>query len=514
MACAQQPAATEQQAPEPSPKREFRGVWIATVNNIDWPSKPGLSSEQQQQEFVRLLDFHRSCGMNALFVQVRSAADALYYSEREPWSAVLTGTQGKAPEPYYDPLAFMIEETHRRGMEFHAWVNPFRSMTNAASANIAPDHMAKRRPEWMLAYGNTRMFDPGVPEVRRYLAEVIEDIVRRYDVDGVHFDDYFYPYPEVGAVLDDEASFRRYGGGMRKDDWRRENINAFVRMVHQRIRMAKPKIKFGISPYAVWRNQRETAEGSPTEAGMNCYDHLYADVRLWLQKGWIDYVAPQAYQSSKHRKIPYQPLVAWWAQNTFGRHLYVGHAAYRLLQSPEAGWENPQEVPDQVRYNRTLPGVQGNVMYSSRSLLRNFGSLSDNLRERLYYHPALLPPMPWLDNTPPMPPQRPIVSRSAKGIVLSWQAPAQARDGDRPAAYVIYSAPQGEQPDTERSAHILAVVPAGSEFYVDVEAEAADQYHYRISSLDRFHNESEVVTPVIEGEMGSEKGLLGKIMDY
>ena len=281
------------------PKYEFRAAWIATVENIDWPSKKGLSVDSQKVEFIRQLDMHRRNGLNAVVVQIRPAADALYPSSYEPWSEWLTGAQGRPPSPYYDPLEFMIEETHKRGMEFHAWCNPYRAVFAIGKSSIVPDHITRQHPDWFVRFGNTLYFDPGNKEVQQYVTTVIRDIVRRYDIDGLHFDDYFYPYDifedRPGHDFPDKASYAKYGNGMTEGDWRRSNTDSIIVQVGRAIKEEKPHCKFGISPFGIWRNKRTDPEGSETQAGQTNYDNLYADILLWLKNGWIDYVAPQIY---------------------------------------------------------------------------------------------------------------------------------------------------------------------------------------------------------------------------
>src|SRR3954447_6535662 len=270
------------------PQYEFRAVWIATVENIDWPSKKVLPVEKQKEEFVRMLDLHQRNGMNAVIVQIRPVADAFYPSRFEPWSEYLTGRQGQAPNPYYDPLQFMIEETHKRGMEFHAWMNPYRAVFNINRSTISPTHVTRLYPQWFLTYGSTRYFDPGLPEVREHVNKVVKDLVERYDVDAIHFDDYFYPYRIPGKEFPDGATFAKYGNGMSKEDWRRSNVDSIIVMLGHTIKSVNPRVKFGISPFGVWRNKKDDLRGSDSKAGVTNYDDLYADILLWLQNGWID----------------------------------------------------------------------------------------------------------------------------------------------------------------------------------------------------------------------------------
>ena len=312
-----------------APQYEFRGVWIATVENIDWPSKKGLPSSQQKEEFIRILDMHRRNGMNAVVMQIRPVTDAFYPSQYEPWSEYLTGQQGVPPSPYYDPLAFMIEETHKRGMEFHAWLNPYRAVFNVNKSSISPTHITRLFPKWFVTYGSTKYFDPGVPEAREHVTRVIKDILERYDLDAIHFDDYFYPYRIPGKEFPDNVSFVKYGNGMSRDDWRRSNVDSIIKMLHTTIRAINPRVKFGISPFGVWRNSNKDVMGSNTTAGQTNYDDLYADILLWLRNGWIDYVAPQLYWEIGHKVVDYNILLNWWASHTYGRQLFIGHGIYR-----------------------------------------------------------------------------------------------------------------------------------------------------------------------------------------
>lgn len=387
-----------------SPKYEFRGVWIATVANIDWPSKKGLPVEQQKAEFRRILDLHQRNGMNAVIVQVRPAADAFYPSPYEPWSEFLTGQQGVPPSPYYDPLQFMIDEAHKRGMEFHAWLNPYRAVFRVGESSIAPNHVTRTHPDWFVTYGSGKYFDPGKPEVRQYVANIVKDIVERYDVDGIHLDDYFYPYKIKGRDFPDAASYRRYGNGMDKDDWRRSNCDSLIYLLHQTIAAINPTVKFGISPFGVWRNKKDDPEGSNTQAGSPAYDDLYADILLWLEKGWVDYVAPQLYWEIGHPLCDYRVLLDWWANHTYGRHLYIGHGLYRTSENVTPAWRGTKEIPNEISLLRRYDKVQGSIFFSSKNFEYNPHGWGDSLRNHFYQFPALVPPMRWLDSIAPAQP--------------------------------------------------------------------------------------------------------------
>lgn len=377
-------------------KFEFRGVWIATIENMDWPSRAGLSTEKQKTEYVKLLDFHQRTGINAVIVQVRPAADAFYENAKEPWSEFITGKQGRAPEPYYDPLAFMIEEAHKRGMEFHAWINPYRAVFDVNKSSVDTGHITNRHPEWFVTYGKVKYFNPGLPEVRKYVVDIITDIVGRYDIDALHMDDYFYPYPIDGKDFQDGRAFQLYGNGMKKDDWRRSNCDSIVKNIYEAICLTNIRVKFGISPFGVWRNKREDPDGSDTKAGTTCYSTLYADVLLWLKNGWVDYVAPQLYWEIGHKLAGYKELAEWWSSHTYGKHLYIGHGLYRV--GSNAAWKDKNELPREIDLARSLPGVQGSAFFSCRDLVKNGNGWADTLRENYYALPAMVPPMDWIDS--------------------------------------------------------------------------------------------------------------------
>ncbi|MFN4975808.1 MAG: glycoside hydrolase family 10 protein [Bacteroidota bacterium] len=382
-----------------SPNYEFRGVWVATVENIDWPKSKQLSPEEQRASFIRLLDMHQKNGMNAIVMQVRPSGDAFYPSTLEPWSEYLTGKQGLAPDPYYDPLEFMIKETHQRGMEFHAWLNPYRAVFNITRSSIAPNHPTLQHPDWFLVYGDKKYFNPGLPEVRKFTVAVVKDLVKRYDIDAVHMDDYFYPYRIPNKEFPDEKTFQLLGKGMNKDDWRRSNCDSIILNLHHAIREVKPAVKFGISPFGVWRNLSQDPMGSNTKAGQTNYDDLYADILLWLQKGWIDYVVPQLYWERGHALADYSVLLKWWNDNSYGRQLYIGQGFYRA--GSNAGWKNPNELPAQIKELRSYRSTQGSVYFSSKSFDNNPNGWCDSLRNNYYKYPALVPAMPWIDDSSP-----------------------------------------------------------------------------------------------------------------
>jgi len=392
---------------------EFRAVWVATVDNIDWPSSKNLSVAEQKAEFIKLLDMHQQNGMNAVVVQIRPAGDAFYPSSLEPWSEFLTGKQGKAPVPYYDPLEFMIQETHIRGLEFHAWMNPYRAVFNMKTSSVAPTHLTRLHPEWFLVYGGKKYFNPALPEVKQHTARVVKDIVSRYDIDAIHMDDYFYPYRIEGKEFPDQESYQLYGNGMNKDNWRRSNVDSIIKLLYQTIRAANPRVKFGISPFGIWRNKSQDPMGSDTKGGQTNYDDLYADILLWLEKGWIDYVVPQLYWERGHKLADYDVLLDWWNQHSYGKQLFIGHGFYRA--GTNTAWRNPTEIPKQLELLRKYPTTQGSVYFNSKVFEKNPNGWNDSLKNNYYYYPALVPPMPWIDDAVP---DQPTVTKKAGGMVL------------------------------------------------------------------------------------------------
>jgi uncharacterized lipoprotein YddW (UPF0748 family) len=377
---------------------EFRGVWIASVDNIDWPLKGMADADSQRTEYIRQLNLHKQNGMNAVIVQVRPAADAFYPSPFEPWSQWLSGTQGKPPFPYYDPLAFMIAEARKRGMEFHAWCNPYRADFKIGASSIAPNHITKIHPEWFLEYGDKKYFDPANKQVQQFVVKVIADMVSRYDIDAVHMDDYFYPYRITGKEFPDEESYKKSGSKLNKEDWRRSNVDSIIKMLAIAIKKEKPWVQFGISPFSVWRNNDKDPRGSESKAGQTNYDDLYADILLWLKEKWIDYVAPQLYLEIGHDKIDYAKLLDWWSRNSYGRHLYIGHGIYRTSgnSATNAAWRKPDELPNQLKLLRQYPNVQGSIYFSSKSFNNNPNGWNDSLRNNYYKLPAKIPDMEWL----------------------------------------------------------------------------------------------------------------------
>lgn len=473
-----------------APKREFRGVWVATLANIDWPSRPGLNAEQQKQELIQLLEMHKRNGMNAILLQVRPAADAFYAKSREPWSQWLMGRQGIAPGAGYDPLEFAIKEAHKRGMELHAWFNPYRATTGGANP-ISSEHMTVKRPELFFIYGGKKQFDPGLPEVREYIVQVILDVVKGYDVDGIHFDDYFYPYPISGQKINDALTFQKYPNGFTDvKDWRRNNVDLLIKMLDDSIHHYKKYVKFGISPFGIWKNTYEDPEGSKT-SGLSNFAELFADSRKWVKEGWVDYINPQIYFSFTRKAAPFGTLVDWWGNNTYGRHLYIGQAAYLVNQRMEAAWRLPHQIPDQIRYVRENGRVQGSVFFSSKSFSTVARGTADSLRNDLYKYPALPPQMPWLDDVVPNTPQNFKAEATTEGVHLQWDKPFIAADGETASGYVIYRFEEGEHISVLNPKNILKISFEDYTSYTDTGVIKGKKYSYVVTALDRLKNESD-----------------------
>ena len=477
-----------------SPKREFRAAWVATVGNIDWPSKPGMPSIQQQQEFTHRLDQLKDLGCNAVIVQIRPSSDALYASTIEPWSHYLTGRQGEPPFPYYDPLVFMVEEAHKRNMEFHAWFNPFRALVDSKKNPNPTKHITHAHPDWIINYGGKAYIDPGMPDAREYVIKVITDVVKRYDIDAVHLDDYFYPYRIAGQEFGDSRSYAKYGQGVNKDDWRRNNISLFVSLLNTDIKHLKPYVKLGISPFGVWRNKSKDPDGSETHGGQTDYDDLYADVLLWMRKGWVDYLLPQLYWEHNSKAAPFSVLMPWWSEHTFGRHIYYGLGAYRMVGAHNGPWASPNELLWQIRDIRKMAPGSGYSFYSVSNFDKIPHALRDSLHNRYQNSPAFPPEMKWLDSVAPAAPVLKAIP-SVQGTLLQWKENNPQKETIR---YVVYRFTNNETVNINRTDKIISVQSTTE--LLDGTANNYKQCTYVITAMDRLWNESkpsnkETLTP-------------------
>lgn len=454
-------------------KREFRGAWINTVYQTQYKRN---TSAQNKAYLIRQLDSLKEMGINAVFFQVRAQADAFYDSKYEPWSSYLTDG-GKAPVPYWDPLSFMIEEAHRRGMELHAWLNPYR-VTTSAKQQVAAGHIARRHPERFFRYDGKLYFDPGQPENRDYIGKIVDDILARYDVDGIHFDDYFYPYPVRGKVIADDKTYRKYGGKMKRDDWRRHNVDLLIEDIHRRISAAKPWVRFGVSPFGIWRNKKNDPRGSDT-SGLENYDGLYADVLKWEDKGWVDYIIPQLYWELDHKAASYRVLIKWWNKNAGSkRHVYIGQDVSRTMS--ERG------LCCKIEMARKADNILGNCWWPAYALTKNIDSVADSLTHRYQSSPSLIPRYPWIYDGKPEPVEKISVNKK----VISWDNPLRKASPSDVVRYAIYRFDNIENIDIDKSEAIIEIT--GENKIVAPKAGC-----YVVTAIDRVNNESEASNPII-----------------
>jgi uncharacterized lipoprotein YddW (UPF0748 family) len=483
-----------------TPKRELRGAWVTTHINLDWPFLSSHTPQRQRDSLIAILDQHKATGMNTIYFQVRNQSDALYPSTLEPWSHVLTGTYGR--DPGWDPLQFAIDECRKRGMELHAWINPYRAASNTnVISSFAPNHLARAQPGWLLTQGTEAILNPGLQQVRDHVLRVIADIVTRYDVDGVHFDDYFYhapsttvpPYNDDATYAADPRGFANTTAG--RADWRRDNVNMLIKRVYDTVRLLKPWVKFGVSPSGIYRSSTNPAIGSNTSAGaFQHYSAIYADSRRWLQEGWVDYIAPQVYWFIGQTGSDYANLIPWWNNQAFGRHIYIGQAIYKVADPNQgANWANRSQIPNQMRMNRLAmyPNIYGEIGFRTRHLRTNLLNVRDSIRTRIYVRPALPPTMPWVDAIAPAAPTNLVAAKQADGsYVLNWTNPAPAaNEMDKVRQVVIY---RSETPSISISdtANLLHITPTAVNTFTDNTTNPDKTYYYVVTTVDRMANES------------------------
>ena len=468
------------------PKREFRAAWIQSVNG----QFRGMPTEKLKQNLIGQLNSLQKAGINAIIFQVRPEADALYASRLEPWSRFLTGVQGKAPEPYWDPMQFMIDECHKRGMEFHAWINPYRTKTTLKS-ELAPNHVYNIHPEWFVTYGDQLYFDPALPESRRHICMVVSDIVSRYDVDAIHMDDYFYPYPIKGKDFPDDASFARFGGGFsNKGDWRRSNVNVLIKKLHETIREIKPWVKFGVSPFGIYRNESSDPLGSKTK-GLQNYDDLYADVLLWAREGWIDYNIQQIYWHIGHPVADYETLVKWWARNTENRPLFIGQSVMNTVQNADPKNPSINQLPRKMALQRAYQTIGGSCQWPASAVVENVGKYRDALIAEYHKYPALPPVFDFIDNEAPAKVRKMKPVWTEDGYILFWTAPKYKEEMNRAVQYVVYRFNDKEKVNIDDPSHIVAITR--DNFYKLPYEDGKTKYRYVVTALDRLHNESKSV---------------------
>ena len=473
------------------PKREFRGAWIQCVNG----QFIGLGTEGIQQTLRSQLDELQRDGVNAVIFQVRAECDAMYPSNYEPWSRFLTGQQGVAPQPYWDPLKWMIDECHKRGMELHAWINPYRAKTKTTSV-LASSHIANTNPERVFKYDDQYILNPGQPENREYICKIATDITRRYDIDGFHIDDYFYPYPAPGQTIQDDKEFQKYNNGIKdRGDWRRYNVNLFIKQLSDSIHAVKPWVKFGVSPFGIYRNKKSSTIGSQT-SGMQNYDDLYADVLLWVNNGWVDYCVPQLYWQVGHSSADYEELIKWWNRYASNRPLYIGEDVERTVKYADP--QNPQsnQLPYKRRLHDEMKNVDGTVLWYAKSFVDNTGNYAATMRTTYWRNPALQPLMPFIDAKAPKKPRgvKPVWTKD--GYMLFWRSPRGKKWGDKAAKYVIYRFNNGENINISNPSKIVNIT--AETFYKLPYEDGKTKYTYIVTALDRMSNESKIAKKKIK----------------
>lgn len=473
------------------PKREFRGAWIQCVNG----QFQGMSAQQMQQMLTRQLDYLQDAGINAVIFQVRAEADALYRSSFEPWSRFLTGVQGKAPSPRWDPLQFMIDACHERGMELHAWINPYRAKTKGTAA-LSPNHPYNKFPERFIEYDGQLYFDPGLPENRKYICMIVRDIVSRYDVDAIHMDDYFYPYPNPAVKFRDDPSFAQYGRGYaNKADWRRDNVNVLIKEIHQTVRACKPWVKFGVSPFGIYRNQKNDPNGSATN-GLQNYDDLYADVLVWVNNGWVDYNIPQIYWEMGHKAADYTTLVRWWAKNSAHRPLFIGQDVMRTVKARDLQSPSIHQMAAKMRLQRSFSTIQGSCQWYSTALVQNPGNYGTMLKQEYHRYPALMPKFTFMDNEAPGKVKKLKPVWTEDGYMLFWTAPKAKNEMDKAVQYVVYRFRKDEKVNLDDATRIVAITR--SNYHKLPYENGKTKYRYVVTALDRLQNESKPVSKKIK----------------
>ena len=464
--------------------REFRGAWIQCVNG----QFMGMSTADMQKTLTYQLDELQKDGANAIIFQVRPECDALYNSSIEPWSRFLTGEQGKAPSPYWDPLQWMIEQCHKRGMELHAWINPYRAKTKTTHV-LSPKHIAHKRRDLVFEYDGQYILNPAYDENRQYICHVVGDILRRYDVDGLHIDDYFYPYPAAGCTISDENLYRRNPGGHSNiGDWRRYNVNLFMKEMHDTIRAVKPWVKFGVSPFGIYRNKKSDPNGSDTR-GLQNYDDLYADVLLWINNGWVDYCVPQIYWQIGHPTADYKTLIQWWDRNASARPLYIGEDVERTVKYKDDDNPNQHQMPAKYKLHDFANNVQGTVLWYAKAAVDNIGNYGMMLRNVYWRNPALQPLMPFISKKQPGKPRKVKMVWTSDGPMLFWTAPKT----------------KSKSKDWASNAHQYAVYCDGTlvavtsdTFFKLPYVDGKTKHTYVVTSLNRIHNESKAVKKKIK----------------
>lgn len=473
-----------------NPKREFRGAWMHIIGQKQYAEK---TPAQTQEYLIDQLDKLQQAGCNAIIWQIRPQADAGYPSTLEPWSRWMTGETGKAPDPLWDPLQFMIEQTHQRGMELHAWINPYR-VTSSKDEELPQGHIYHEHPEWFVKYADGKIyFDPGLPECRNFIDKVVRDIVTRYDVDAIHMDDYFYPYPAKGVDFPDDASYNKYGIGWDRGDWRRNNVDKLIEQLHNTLVELKPWVRLGISPFGIWRNKKNDVNGSETN-GLQCYDALYADCPRWTALGWVDYMVPQLYWELEHKAASDLTLSYWWNNRANGRHMYYGQSVnnvmtHRDIAEAKGDTLNPTQLDHKVRLMRELENVQGPCWWPAYSITNNFKGVMDSLVTTHQATPALIQPYTWIDSIAPAQVENLKLEKDKKVVTLSWSAPTTTDPLQQAQRYVVYRVKQDEQFNLDDSSTIYTIT-GKTTITIPVVKKDKTKWQYAITAVDRCNNES------------------------
>ena len=466
-------------------KREFRGAWIQCVNG----QFKGMSTEAMQRTLTYQLNELQKDGCNAIIFQVRPECDALYESSIEPWSYYLTGEQGSRPYPYWDPLKWMVDECHKRGMELHAWINPYRAKTKTAHGN-ARNHVVVQHPEWTFQYDGLTLLNPALQECRDYICNVARDIVTRYDVDGFHIDDYFYPYPVAGVQIPDDAQYRANSNGIgNRGDWRRFNVNLFIEQLYKTVHEAKPWVKVGISPFGIYRNKKSDPNGSRTN-GLQNYDDLYADVLLWDANGWMDYCVPQIYWEIGNRAADYDELIHWWNQHLTRTALYIGEDVERTVKHADLKDKNRHQLSAKMSLHQQLPRVKGTVLWYAKAAVDNIGNYGTSLRNVYWRTPALQPVMEHIDKKAPKKVRKLKAFNFDGQRVLFWTAPKGKGWQDEATRYAVYRFDKSEKVDLHDTSHLKAIV---SDTFYEMPANEQTPCVYVVTALDRMQNESKEI---------------------
>jgi uncharacterized lipoprotein YddW (UPF0748 family) len=472
-------------------KRQMRAVWIATVGNIDWPSAKNLGTEQQKAEFINLLEQVKQYHMNTIVFQIRPAADAFYPSKLEPWSQWLNGKQGQAPEPFYDPLEFAIRECRKRGIDIHVWLNPYRAIADTSYKGQDANHLTRLHPEWFLYYGTTLYFNPGLQETRDFVSRVVSDIVRRYDIDAIHMDDYFYPYRIKDKEFPDSATFAKHSRGFssdKKEDWRRDNVNLIIKQLHDSIHSIKPWVEFGISPFGVWRNLDKDPLGSKTKAGQTNYDDLYADILKWQREKWVDYITPQIYWEIGKKVADYKILADWWSYHAYGIPLYIGQGTFLINKKAKVkSWRTSKEIIKQFKLNSKYPNIAGSMHFSGKILAKNPLNIKRRLLQGPYRYQSLPPVNNHVSQILAIEPMGAKMTVSGTLFTLSFQGDSSCK------SFVIYKFRKGKVANIENPASIFLVTSEKSLSFSIDKNNNPEKYFYAVSSLSKSNMESQAI---------------------